>query len=831
MKHFTVLLALLLLASNATAALELTGVVVDSEGKPLIGVSVVTNVTGIGAVTDENGDFSLRYSEQVTRATFSSVGYLSRQFKLIDLPDTVALTPMYYPQEKIVVVAGRAERGLSPVAFEDVTRSEIERDYSMGDVPLLLTSTPNFYAFSNAGFGLGETEFKIRGYNSKRVSVYIDGVPLNDPEDHATYFVDIPDFAAEITDIQVQRGVGLSMYGDASFGGSINIASGGMARPRKVTLTTGFGGIYEGSDYIGDMRKQSMEFSSGLIDGRWSMSGRYSKQYSDGYREKSWFDSWAYFFSLSRLDPNMTTTLKIYGGPVNYHLSYYGISRDSLETNRRFNPFTYDNQTGPYNQPHYELHNIYRLNDRTTLMNTLYYIRGKGYFEQFKDDCDHDEYNIPFVSLSDASVTEIDLVRQKWANKHQYGWNPRLDWRHDKGRASLGGALYYFSSEHYGQVVWAENLIGSIDPRHRYYEYFGRKYLASLFADESYHLNPRVAIAASLQLKYMKYDFKQTKMGAFKGHLYDLEWLFLSPRIGLTYTIDQQTSAYTSFALSSREPDDAAIYDADDPDKFPQLEVLSNSGDTLYEFGDPTVERERVYDFELGLDHRDDRYQFGVGLYWMIFENENVFEGGYDADWREITIFMDRSIHTGIELTGAVEPVDNLTISGNFSLNRNRITEYDTTLFYSLDSIALPDTITLYESVQVDYDGKTTPLFPSYLGNLVLSYQGEWFRLTYWGRFAGQQYVDLYNIEQLAIDPYFTSSLAAAVSINDFLNVGRLTLSARIDNVFGEKFETSGWALQYASRQPRQSAVIDAWNSYIVGAERTFFTQLKLELF
>jgi iron complex outermembrane receptor protein len=329
----------------------------------------------------------------------------------------------------------------------------------------------------------------------------------------------------------------------------------------------------------------------------------------------------------------------------------------------------------------------------------------------------------------------------------------------------------------------------------------------------------------------MNYDFEQTKMGAFMGHQYDLDWLFLSPRIGLTYAIDQRTSSYVRFALSSREPDDAAIYDADDPGKFPQLEVLSNSGDTLYEFGDPTIKRESVYDIELGVDHRNDRYRFGAGLYWMLFENENVFEGGYDAEWREITIFMDRSIHAGIELTGSVEPLDDFTVSGNLALSRNRITEYDTTLFYSVDSIALPDTITLYESVRVDYDGKTTPLFPSYLGNLILNYQGEWLRLTYWGRFVGKQYVDLYNIEELAIDPYFTSSLAAAVTINDFLNVGRLTLSARVDNVFGEKYEASGWALQYATRQPRQEPVIDAWNAYIVGAERTFFTEAKLELF
>jgi len=104
--------------------------------------------------------------------------------------------------------------------------------------------------------------------------VYINGVPLNDPEDQATYFVDLPDFAAEVTDIQIERGVGSSLYGDASFGGSVNIASAALDRERTISLSTGYGSFFADGDKVGDMRKQAFEYSSGLIGGQWSFSGR-----------------------------------------------------------------------------------------------------------------------------------------------------------------------------------------------------------------------------------------------------------------------------------------------------------------------------------------------------------------------------------------------------------------------------------------------------------------------------------------------------------------------------------------------------------------------------
>jgi len=784
-------------------ALALTGVVTDPDGQPLASVSVVTNVDGLGTLSDEDGGYVLKDDDRIKWVSFSCIGFEAHQYQAERLPEVVILQPTYIRGSDIVVRAGRARAGLSPVAFANLSETQIERDYTMGDLPLLVATTPNLYTFSYSGGSLGSTEYRIRGFDSKRIAVYIDGVPLNDPEDHTTYFVDLPDFASNIEDIQVQRGVGASMYGDATFGGTINIASSGLKLERKVSLVAGYGQYLSDGKRVGDMRKQAVAYSSGLIDGRWALSGRYSKQYSDGYREKAWWDGWSYYLSASRLDPNMTTTLNVYGGPIKYHMAWYGQTRKDLKSNRRYNPLEYDNQTDNFNQPHYELHNSYRVSDDLTIRNTLYYIRGRGFYEQYKSGrTDLGEYNLTPDDLADTAGYAgddwfgIDLVRQKWVSKHQLGWNPRLDWTHSRGSTTLGGSLYYFESTHWGQIVWAENITSAIAPQHKYYEYYGTKYHASLFVDEQYDLSERWLFSGSLQLKFLRYSFDQMAIGAFADPTqFDLDWLFLAPRAGLTYHANEKIDLFASFAISSREPADAVIYDADD--QWADPAVRNN---------ELLVEAERVYDIELGANREFDQGTLGANLYWMEFRNELIPSGGLDDDGKSILGNADRSVHAGVELSGHYDLGDQVAFSGNFAYSYNRLKDH---IFYADTDWdgAVDDTL--------DYSGNSIAGFPEYLGNLVMDTDLDPLRVVLRVRVVGRQFVDNSSDEASSIDPYAVTALSLSSSFGPTGDLGLMTVQLRVDNLLNEKYEATGYN----------------WGSpeYIPGAERNFYLQLKWE--
>lgn len=813
----------------------IVGRVTDGDGNSLTGVSVVTNLLGVGTLTDADGTFVLPLSDSVVRITFTSVGYRARQLALENLPDVIVLEREYFRGQNILVTADRAEYGITPIAFDNLTSNQIERDYSIAEFPLLLNSTPNAYAFSDGGAPLGYSYLRIRGFDDKRVSTYINGVPLNDPEDQATYFVDLPDFGANISDIQVQRGVGNSLYGDASFGGSINVVTNLISRPRQAVITSGYGQLTSDGSAISDIYKQSLEYSSGLIGNRWSYAGRFSKQKTGGYRHNSWYEGWAYSFSLARLDRDMTTELHVYGGPIRMHLAFYGASRDDIARDRRTNPLRYDNETDNFNQPHYQLHNTWRLNDRTTLSNTLYYIRGKGYYEQFKSGRDFFEYNIsPTITGIDTSTGQPfrsgDLVRQQWVEKSQYGWNPRLDIDHKRGKHSVGGSFYYFASDHWGQVVWAQHIDGLLNPRNRYYQYDGKKWVGSLYAQEQLELTETISAQLTAQLRYQRYRFDQDIMGAFKGFDYDIDWLFFSPRMGINYRLSERTNLYSHFAISSRTPTDASIYDANDPFTLPSLDIesisLGSANDTIaYRFGDPTAASERVYNLELGGQYRSSQASFGFNLFWMDFRDEIVPEGHINENTGLlITTNADRSVHSGIELSGAWKPTDRFTFDANFALNHNRFRSFRGEIDVYTDTSSYRTT--------ADYADNTIPGFPEYIGNFIADYKSDRFRLTYSLRLLGKQFVELFNVDSLAIDPFSLSSLAASYTLPPFNGVGDLTLLFRIDNLFDKKYESSGYGWTFGlADAPGGPVSLSHGGEYYVGAERSFYAQLRLALY
>ncbi len=483
------------------------------------------------------------------------------------------------------------------------------------------------------------------------------------------------------------------------------------------------------------------------------------------------------------------------------------------------------NETDNFNQPHYQLHNTYRLSDNATLSNTLYYIRGKGYYEQYKDERDYREYNIsPLLTNIDPETgepyTDGDVVRQQWVQKNQTGWNPRLDVTHEKGMHSVGGSFYYFDSDHWGQVVWAQNINGALDPRHRYYQYYGKKYVASVFAQEYYKLTEKLGAQMTAQVKYQKYDFDQDRMGAFLGHDYSLDWLFFSPRAGLTYNISNRLSLFGNFAVSSRTPTDAAIYDANDPYILPSLEIESvqtdAGGDTVaYVFGDPTVQSERVYNLELGGQYRSDRYLAGVNLFWMDFRDEIIPYGGINENTGlPVTVNADRSVHAGVELTGSYKPVKEFSLSGNVAYNYNRIKEY----------------VTEIDGYEIDFKDKTIPLFPEYLANIMADYSADKLRLTYRLRLVGRQFMELANIGELSIDPYTVSSLSASYRFINLAGIGDVIVQGRVDNLFDKKYESSGYGGNFAY-EIADDVIVDGWAEYFVAAERSFYGQLVLEMF
>jgi iron complex outermembrane receptor protein len=506
---------------------------------------------------------------------------------------------------------------------------------------MLLEVVPSYTAYNDNGHGVGYSYFFLRGFDMRRNAVTLNGVPLNDAESHGVFFVDLADFASTTGDIQVQRGVGTNLYGGSAIGGSIDFRTRTPMSEARLRLDTTFGSW--------GTRRWSVEYDSGLFDGRWAATFRYSRIDSDGYRDQSWLEAWNYYATVEHYGDDTTTRLVLFGGPERTHLAYLGIPKRYLDgevtgdprRDRRYNPLTYPNEIDEFFQPHYQLLNDWRIRDDLTLHTTLYYFTGDGFFEQFTADASLASVGLPPAIGPDGEPTGTsDIVTRRHIDEWDAGAIPTLEWRHGSGRGTLqaGLAARFHTGREWGETVWAASFPPGVDPNPRWYDYDIDKTTWQPFLQESWRLAPDWTLLAGLTWTSHTYHLSEDRV---REEDVRVDYDYLLPRLGVTWRPTDDWSVYANVSRGGREPAFRDVFD-------PQLVT----GDELRDL-DP----EELTDLELGAQHVWSTGYARGNLYWLDFDNAIVFAGGIDEDGLPTTANGAVVTQWGAELEAAWTPI------------------------------------------------------------------------------------------------------------------------------------------------------------------------------
>src|SRR5699024_6515505 len=218
----------------------------------------------------------------------------------------------------------------TPMAYQTLTSADIEEDNFGQDLPYLLNTTPSVVVSSDAGAGIGYTGVRIRGVDPTRINVTINGVPVNDAESQAVFWVNMPNIASSVQSIQIQRGVGTSTNGAAAFGASVNVQTTEMKDEPFGDVTIGGGSF--------NTRKFNTKFGTGLLNDRWQVQGRLSKIYSDGYIDRAFSDLKSFYLGAARHGDNSLLRVDIFSGKEKTYQAWTGVPEQKLHTDRTFNP-------------------------------------------------------------------------------------------------------------------------------------------------------------------------------------------------------------------------------------------------------------------------------------------------------------------------------------------------------------------------------------------------------------------------------------------------------------------------------------------------------------
>ncbi len=787
MVRVRVLIALLLTTSLPCVGLaaELTGRVLGSAKAPLGGAAVAVTAAGheLHTITNASGQFTVELPEPPPARvviTATAEGYRPATLTVTEVaaPVTIALEPTGVFSEQVEVTATRARAGETPVTLTNVGRQEIARGYWGQDVPMFLSQVPGFYAYNDGGNNIGYSYFTLRGFNMTRVGVQLNGVPLNDAEEHAVYFIDLADFLSTTGDIQVQRGVGTSLYGTSTIGGTVDLQTRHPLPERRLRLggTLGSWGT----------RMATVEYDTGIMDGGWAATFRWSRVDTDGYRDQSWVNMWNYYLDVEHYGERSNLRLLVFGGPEETHLAYDGISKAYLDgkvtgdrrRDRRFNPLTYPGEIDHFFQPHEQLIHTWQLSDSLTLENTLYYFQGDGYYDQLKSDAAILEYGLtPFTGPDGEVVDSTDLVRRRKVQEWDGGWIGQLSWRQAGGRGTLqaGATVRLHQGHHFGEVRWAQYYPPELAPDHRYYDYEVDKNVVQPFLQETWHLGTRWTLLGGVTATQLSYEMSKDRL---KDVAFDADYSWVLPRVGLGFHPAERWNLFANVSKGASEPAFSDIYDPED-----------------YWATRNHLDHEDLTDYELGAERRWATGFAKLNLYWMHFDNEIVWAGALDDNGVPVTANGAVTNHRGIEAEVAWNPVPRWGGHLAVSWSRNtfaQLREFD------------------YDGNFVDYSGNAIAGVPDLLATLQLTgaigpVEG-YLVLRHVGRFFLDNTEDMRKQPEARDAPgyihrtnpaFTTADLALKIDLGQavagVLSARKAALDLRVNNLTDELYTTFGY--------------------------------------
>jgi iron complex outermembrane recepter protein len=778
------LMAVNLLSAQSKTTIKVT----DINGAPVPNATIELAQTG-SFIANTNGELTVTTRQQGRiRGRVSSVGFKPADVlvELAGSPVTVTLERTSLFLDPVEIKAVRAGEK-APFSKTNLSKSAIEKLNLGQDLPFVLSQTPSVVVTSDAGNGVGYTGLRIRGTDATRINVTIDGIPYNEAESLGTFFVDLPDFVSSVNSIQIQRGVGTSSNGAGAFGASINLSTNEFNEKPYAEINNSVGSF--------NTWKNTVKVGSGLINNHFMFDARLSRISSDGFIDRSNTDLRSFYLNGAYITDKSSLRVNIFSGKEKTYQAWNGIpqyklfyNKDSLlqhyynnqgalyftqadslnlfnSDDRKYNVFTYANQTDNYQQDHYHLLFNHRFNNAWSLNTAAFLAVGKGYYEEYKYGAGYSSYGLPDPVIGGTTISETDIVRQLWLDNKLYGGIFSLLHKDTHGQFTLGGGWNQYDGKHYGFIKWAQ--MGGVPPDYRWYYYTAVKKDFNTFAKYQYKITEHLEALADVQYRRINYNIGGTHK--FPGLSVDQQFNFINPKVGLTYT-NSALTAYASYAIANKEPnrDDYETGSLINPPK-----------------------REQLQDIEVGVEKNTFKYTWGVNLYYMNYKDQLVLTGRINDVGDAIRMNVPKSYRLGIELQGRYRINKTLQVSGNLTLSDNKIKDFT----YNIPRYDVNFDLVKQEAF---YYSKTDLSFaPRVIGSALIEifpFTNASINLV--SKYVDRQYMDNTTDKSKSINSYFVQDLRLQYTLSNKITK-EIALVAQLNNVWARKYESNGYTYSY----------------------------------
>jgi len=663
--------------------------------------------------------------------------------------------------DEILVRAVRVS-ATSPITHANISKEEISKRNLGQDIPILMNFLPSVVTTSDAGAGVGYTGIRVRGVSAQSTNITINGIPYNDAESLGTFWVDLPDFSSSVENLQLQRGVGTSTNGSGAFGASLNLLTDAISEEANGEISNSFGSF--------NTRKHTLKFSTGKLNDHIEIAGRFSKIKSDGYIDRATSDLESYFLQASYVDDNTLIKALTFGGHEVTYQAWNGVSQDQIDVyGRTYNPSGeyfdennnkqfYDNEIDNYKQDHYQLHWNERFNNYWSTNIGLNYTYGRGYFEQFKEDQNFEDYDFSELIIDGETINSTDLIRRRWLDNDFYVVNANATYKKEQLNLTFGGSYSNYRGDHFGEVIWA-NFASDSQIRDHYYDSNSDKTDINFFAKTTYKVNEKISLFSDVQFRFVDYKTNGLTSDRFLIDV-DKTYDFFNPKAGITYTLNPSNHLYFSYARANREP-----------------------SRTDFENGNP--KSEKLNDYELGWRLRNDKFQLNSNLYFMKYQDQLILTGEIDDVGNPIRANSGKSYRLGLEIDAMIKLSNKFILQPNIALSNNKNIDYIAPIDGELVNLG---------NTNISYSPDIVAA-----NNLQFS-PNDKFQISFLSKYVSKQFMGNLDSEVSKNDllkSYFVNDVNISYEIKTEKVFKSIVLSGLINNIFNEKYISNGYYFSY----------------------------------
>lgn len=772
---------------SAECMAQVSGTVTDAVTKEKIyGAAVELDNAFQVTTTDSSGKFSFVQTPSKGQLKVTHVGYEPVVVEFTAANQlVVSLAPRTYVSGEAIVTATRAS-DKSPTAFSSVGKAALEKNNLGQDVPFLLNTLPSFVSTSDAGAGVGYSYMRLRGSDAERINVTINGVPVNDAEGNGMYWVDLPDIISSADNIQVQRGLGTSTNGAGAFGGSINILTSKLSPSPFATLSESYGSF--------NTWKHTLNFGTGLLKNKIAFEGRLSKISSDGFIDRSTSDLKSFYLTGGYYGVKHTLRAILFSGKEKTYQAWNGVPEAKLRNDqdalvnhyynnlgylyftpedslnlftsdsRTYNVFTYKNQTDNYQQDYYQLHYSLAATQRWMLNATLHYTKGKGYYEEFKNDAPFAEYSMEDVVSGTDTLTTTNLIRQKWLDNDFYGITLSSVYSGENLELTVGGAAYRYEGAHFDKVIWAQ-YAGHTPTDFIYDDNDADKKDYNVFAKAIYSLNKKIHLYGDIQYRMIGYSFWGFNALVEAGQQ-QVSYGFFNPKVGITYTPGRLNKLYVSAGLGHHEP--------------VRKDFIESSASSR-------PKPEEMIDAEGGYIFSSNRLRVGTNIYFMNYKDQLVSTGKVNDVGEYTRINVPVSVRAGAELEAEWKILRTLSVSANLTVSRNKIKSFTE---YVDDYDAGMQRAIAHEQTDIAFSPNTIS------AGVVSWIPIKNFSIDFTTKYVGQQFLDNTSDDTRMLDAYLLNDVLFQYHFS-LPDVKDIALKFAVYNLFNQEYESNGYTYGY----------------------------------